>query len=707
MPWMVCIGALCILVALVCIWRFATMRCVRSGDAMDGGGLAEIARTFSGQVSKFLENNRTLPTVASTNIPSNTPSAVGTSCVDQKSSCAWWASQGYCLGATKDWMSSNCSRSCTPSCSVPTSGDAATKPPPTALVGNTPPPSTVAVSSASSVSSVSSATPPPPPATFTACIQNSTPDPTFKAIRQLKKCSELLSQSQVDQDHFYPPVNGRPLCQHYKSLGYCDFDENTKKMCPATCSNAPPKPKRPPRSGGGIDVPCFPAMTNVSYTDRTNYLRAVMPLFMFQDDFDYSAITGNQIDPYLVNSTSNRDLIHPMWVNNPRVFVVWNGFFALVAPRPQRPTTQMTVTEIKAVIASLNYLSFISLVYTMAFKRPASRTTGSRDPIRPMSAERDGFIVIRPSRTPWKKDVRPGPTDFMSEWLEPKTVVAMAQAYGLDLPHIWPVQTLMTFRRKESAYVAEHNTTHTNFTPVTMDWNGCKDFWGDRESMYELDEMRRVRQSSNINEKGEFIDHPIPGITQSGITGFTTIAQDLTHIPVSMVLQFIDTFAMAVTESRALMHEMSHSMEHFYALYRKRKAIANNEPDSALLKDPRTEDSAMMKYFFTTSSSYINIFSSLRKETTGYLSGAQWKVQEHFAEMTMRVVYNMFYEIIVQSIAASQSIACGDMIAIDDPMHPMHPMADVRLYQNLAATNPEWVAPAEAIRKEFMIDAAT
>jgi len=54
MPWMVFLGALCILVALLCTWRFATMRGVRSGDAMDGGGLAEIARTFSGQVSKFM-----------------------------------------------------------------------------------------------------------------------------------------------------------------------------------------------------------------------------------------------------------------------------------------------------------------------------------------------------------------------------------------------------------------------------------------------------------------------------------------------------------------------------------------------------------------------------------------------------------------------------------------------------------------------------
>jgi len=129
------------------------------------------------------------PTVAS-NVPS--PQPVNSSCVDLNASCASWAAQGYCLGATKDWMSTNCARSCTPACSAPTSGDAATKQPP----------SMVAISSSSSASS---ATPPPPPATFTACIQNSTPDPTFKAIRQLKKCSELLSQSQVDQDHFYPP----------------------------------------------------------------------------------------------------------------------------------------------------------------------------------------------------------------------------------------------------------------------------------------------------------------------------------------------------------------------------------------------------------------------------------------------------------------------------------------------------------------------
>jgi hypothetical protein len=215
-------------------------------------------------------------------------------------------------------------------------------------------------------------------------------------------------------------------------------------------------------------------------------------------------------------------------------------------------------------------------------------------------------------------------------------------------------------------------------------------------------------QSSNKTEKGEFINGPTHGITQSGITGFTDIAQDTPNSAsgagvVSMVSQFIDTFDMAVANSEILMHEMSHSMEHFYALYRKRKAIANNEPDSAWLKDPRTEGVAVMKYFFNQSSSYINIFNSLRKETIGYLSGTQWMVQEHFAEMTMRVVYNMFYEIIVQSIAASQSIACGDMHAFDEPIA----MAEVRRYQNLAATNPEWVAPAEAIRKEFMIDAAT
>jgi hypothetical protein len=327
--------------------------------------------------------------------------------------------------------------------------------------------------------------------------------------------------------------------------------------------------------------------------------------------------------------------------------------------------------------------------------------------LQAMSAERNGFIVIRPSRVPSKKDVRPEPTDFMSEWLEPKTVVAMAQAYGLDLPHIWPVQTLMTFHRKESAYVlGQGNTTY--LTPVAMDWNGCKDFWGDRSNSSELDEMQRVLHSSNINEKGEMIVGPITGITQNGITGVTSIAQDTPNTggppyAVSMVSQFIDTFDMAVANTRIIMHEMSHSMEQFYAIYRKRKAIENNEPESALLKDPRTEGTAGMKYFFTRRSSYINIFNSLRKETTGFLSGARWDVQEHFAEMTMRVVYNMFNEIIAQSIAASQSIACSDMHAFDEPVA----MAEVRSYQNLAATNQEWVAPSEAIRKEFMIDVGT
>ena len=41
---------------------------------------------------------------------------VGSSCVDLDPSCALWASQGYCIGSTNDWMKANCARSCNPAC---------------------------------------------------------------------------------------------------------------------------------------------------------------------------------------------------------------------------------------------------------------------------------------------------------------------------------------------------------------------------------------------------------------------------------------------------------------------------------------------------------------------------------------------------------------------------------------------------------------
>ena len=64
------------------------------------------------------------------------------------------------------------------------------------------------------------------------------------------------------------------------------------------------------------------------------------------------------------------------------------------------------------------------------------------------------------------------------------------------------------------------------------------------------------------------------------------------------------------------------------------------------------------------------------------------------SEMTMRVVYNVFYEIIVHTHRFNTAVVTLKCVgATGEEEHR---------YPNLAETNPKWVAPSEAIRKEFM-----
>ena len=460
-------------------------------------------------------------------------------------------------------------------------------------------------------------------------------------------------------------------------------------MCPATCSDAAvATPKRAPRLGGGVDVPCFPALTNVSYADRARYLRDVMPLFMFQDDFDYAAISDNNIQPYLVSSSSNRELIHPMWVDNPRVFVAWNGMTAVVAPRPQRPTTRMTVREVKSVIASMNYASFATLVYMMALKP---------DYIRAVHRKRRSYIVLRPSEAATSRDVPPGPTSFMSEWQgNSKSVIEWAVAYGIDLR--WETQEIFSFTRK---------TPNVGYTPVDgVDWAKCKAFWGDRTSGYDTGVLERMLNATD-EELGKIpLDQQAQGITQGGIRSVSLLTGDMPRAMAGMGLcsvrmQYIDTATMMVQQhASTLFHEMSHAVESYYVDLRVQNAIDRNEPNSALLKDPKTLGPETDKYRLSAGTEYRLIFDRLTREKTGYLSlSRHWNMQEHFAEMTARVVISLYYDILVESVAASQVLACADMHAFEEP--PV--LRQWREYKHLTATNPEWGAPAAAIAKEFLI----
>ena len=530
-----------------------------------------------------------------------------------------------------------------------------------------------------------------------ACVA-SAPDPAFRAITQLKRCSEVLAQSAVDQDFFYPPVDGKPLCRHYKDSGLC-FQENVQKMCPATCSDAASKPKRAPRLGGGVDVPCFPALTNVSYADRARYLRDVMPLFMFQDDFDYAAISDNNIQPYLVSSSSNRELIHPMWVDNPRVFVAWNGMTAVVAPRPQRPTTKMTVREVKSVIASMNYASFATLVYMMALKP---------DYIRAVHRKRRSYIVLRPSEVATSRDVPPGPTSFMSEWLgNSKSVIEWAAAYGIDLR--WETQEMISFTRKTNVgYVEGQGDTWIDIPVDGVDWAKCKAFWGDRTSGFDAGVMERMRNATEAELSRMPLDQQAPGITQGGIRSVSFLTGDMPGAMAGMGLcsvriQYMDTATTMVQQhASTLFHEMSHAVESYYVDLRVQNAIDRNEPNSARLKDPKTLGPETDKYRLSAGTEYRLIFDRLTREKTGYLSlSRNWNMPEHFAEMTARVVISLYYDILVESVAASQVLACADMHALEEP--PV--LREWREYKHLTATNPEWGAPAAAIAKEFLIAA--
>ena len=62
-----------------------------------------------------------LLTTIATSAPTTPRSATTTACVgvDSQATCAAWASQGFCSGATQAWMLQNCARSCCPAGAAP------------------------------------------------------------------------------------------------------------------------------------------------------------------------------------------------------------------------------------------------------------------------------------------------------------------------------------------------------------------------------------------------------------------------------------------------------------------------------------------------------------------------------------------------------------------------------------------------------------
>ncbi len=506
-----------------------------------------------------------------------------------------------------------------------------------------------------------------------ACNQSQVdPDQSYKVVSEALSCVDFAKKFKIDRDFFFPPFDGKPLCKHYKDVGLCS-DKNASDMCPSTCSNGPVGPKRKPRQGEGIDVPCFPVLTDASYTSRSKYLRSVMPLFIYQDDFDYTQIADNDIQPYLVNSSSNRDSIHPMWVNNPRVFIAWNGLVAIVTPRPQLPQTKMTVNEVKSMISCMNYMSLMTLVYMMAIQPKYVQTV--------MRAKGGYCMIKHPIGVVFEKDVKPLPNSFMSEWIVSKTIVEYAIAFGINLK--WDVQEVMSFTDPRPRDIADTTTR-----AIKLSWADCVEFWGSRTSSYADSYMDAIKSAAqNPNSKNlttgeikydvlakdmQYFTRPLKGQTTTGILAGGILTNDdspWTCGPPGMLFgtnQIIDTAAMAM--GYPVFHEFSHSIDFFHD----RK--------------------------FTTGE-YQSIFNTLTKETSGYLSGERWMSQEHFAEMGSRIVSHMFYDILMESAIAMQALFCNTNYG--NEVGQTSVFKEMKL--PLESINPEWRRPAEYIMQNLMI----
>lgn len=486
----------------------------------------------------------------------------------------------------------------------------------------------------------------PAPTTTNACSVQPTIDPSFKAIASVDSCSAYLAS--LDQYYDYQQVNGKPLCQHYKDLGYCEFEEITRKNCPETCSNganAPPSKKRPPLSGSGIDVPCFPILTNTSREDRSKYLRAVLPLFAYQDDIDYAAVTQNNVQSQLVHATANRERIPEIWRNNPAVFVAWNGVVAVVTPRPQLPTTKMTIKEVRNIIAFMNIVSYVALVGMMTLN-PVH--------LQKIYADDSACVLMIPSNKNPSSDP-PTSTDFMSEWTTPKTIVELALAYGLDRPDIWAKQRFNIFQ------------SEGKFTPHQMDWKGFTEFWGNAVSEYDPVESSKAMNGPR-NEFGESLYRATPGVTKNGIVGRSILTQSQSQTSGGGCLaictfQYLNSVNLIPNAMAVILHEMGHGVD----------GLSNN---------------------FSVVSDYKRVFDGLTKETTGYLSGMQWTVQEHFAEMFMRVVMRMYYDRLLDAMTS----ICVIGFRSDGSLKP--PGAEMLV---TSTDRPEWAKPADLIMKEFMV----
>jgi hypothetical protein len=483
----------------------------------------------------------------------------------------------------------------------------------------------------------------PAPTTTNACSVQPTIDPSFKAITSVDSCSSYLAS--LDQYLQREPSNGKPLCQHHKDLGNCEFNELVRKNCPETCSNAHPTKKRPPLSGSGIDVPCFPILTNTSREDRSKYLRAVLPLFAYQDDIDYAAITQNNVQSHLVYATANRERIPEIWRSNPSVFVAWNGVVAVVSPRPQRPTTKMTIKELRNIIECMNIVSYVALVGMMALN-PVY--------LQKIYADDEACVLMIPSNKSLSSDP-PTSTNFMNEWTTPKTIVEMALAYGLDRPDIWAKQRFNLFQ------------SEGKFTPHQMDWKGFTEFWGNAMSEYDPVESTKAMNGPR-NKLGEMLHRATPGVTKNGIVGRSILTQSQNQTSGGGCLaicsfQYLNSTFLIPNAAAVILHEMGHGVD----------GLSNN---------------------FSVVSDYKKVFDGLTKETTGYLSGMQWTVQEHFAEMFMRVVNRMYYDRLLDAMTS----ICVIGFRSDGSLTP--PGAEMLV---TSTDRPEWAKPADLLMKEFMI----
>jgi hypothetical protein len=305
----------------------------------------------------------------------------------------------------------------------------------------------------------------------------------------------------------------------------------------------------------------------------------------------------------------------------------------------------MTIKEVRNIIAFMNIVSYVALVGMMTLN-PVH--------LQKIYADDSACVLMIPSNKNPSSDP-PTSTDFMSEWTTPKTIVELALAYGLDRPDIWAKQRFNIFQ------------SEGKFTPHQMDWKGFTEFWGNAVSEYDPVESSKAMNGPR-NEFGESLYRATPGVTKNGIVGRSILTQSQSQTSGGGCLaictfQYLNSVNLIPNAMAVILHEMGHGVD----------GLSNN---------------------FSVVSDYKRVFDGLTKETTGYLSGMQWTVQEHFAEMFMRVVMRMYYDRLLDAMTS----ICVIGFRSDGSLKP--PGAEMLV---TSTDRPEWAKPADLIMKEFMV----